>query len=305
MGKRRRKNRGPFLWGLFLLSFSAGLISALYLVRFGWLDEFIPVRERVITRYVPAPKEPPEAKPPEARPPVARVPGRVDGRVDEKRYAKVAIVIDDMGQDMKGLRGLLEVNAPITIAVLPHLKFSREVAREASLKGREVLLHLPMEPKGTDYNNPGEGALLTAMNEEDIRSTIAGDLMEVPGAVGVNNHMGSRFTEDEARMRAVLDVVRKNKLFFLDSRTSSMSVGTRLAKEMGIKNIGRNVFLDNNRDHQYIKAQLKELVAIAKKKGKAVGIGHPYPETIEVLQEMVPELKGQGVTVVKLSELVE
>jgi len=295
MARKYRKKTGSYLWTLVLLSFVAGFLSALVLVKFWGLEVVLTPEEKPLARHVPEATRPPE------RPPERKIPEKVE----TKEYSRVAIVIDDMGQDLGRLDGLLQVDAPITISVLPHLKFSRQVADRAHKSGREVLLHLPMEPKDPGVNNPGKGALLTAMNEADVRVVLEGDLEEVPYAIGVNNHMGSRGTEDEVLMRAVLDVVRKKELFFLDSRTTSRSVGSRLAKEMGVKNADRQVFLDNKRDRMYIKGQLDQLVRIARKRGSAIAIGHPYPETIEVLKQNVPALEEQGIRVVKLSELVE
>lgn len=220
---------------------------------------------------------------------------------------RVAIVIDDMGRDLKALVELLEIDAPITFAVLPRLSHSKDVAEAAHSKGHEVLLHLPMEPKPSadGQKDPGHGALLTSMNAVDVRSMVEDDFKDVPHASGINNHMGSKFTEDETLMRAVMEVVREKNLFFLDSLTTPASVGSRLAKEMGVKGARRNIFLDNTRDGAYIKAQLNGLAEAARKRGKAVAIGHPYPETIAALKDALPGLKESGIEVVRLSEIIE
>lgn len=218
---------------------------------------------------------------------------------------RVAIVIDDMGHDMRRLRSLLDIDAQITVAVLPHLRFSREVAKEAYSNGWEVLLHLPMEPRNLKENNPGKGVLLTAMDEGELRLLMEESLEDVPYISGVNNHMGSKFTEDPEPMRIVLGVVKEHELFFLDSRTSPDSVAGTLAKEMGVMGVARNVFLDNIRDDQYIKDRLNELVRIARKRGTAVAIGHPYPETIAALKSMLDSMSFDGVEVVRVSELAE
>lgn len=210
-----------------------------------------------------------------------------------------------MGYGMKKLRELLEVDAPITVAVLPHLKNSREVALEAHENGREVLLHLPMEPRDSSNYDPGEGALLTTMDEDEVLRLLKTAIEGVPFLSGVNNHMGSKFTEDEELMRVVLKVVKESGIYFLDSKTTEASVASTVAKELGVKTASRNIFLDNSRDEEYIRGQFSELIAVAGKNGRAVAIGHPYPETIAVLTELVPHLKDQGVEVVALSELVE
>jgi polysaccharide deacetylase 2 family uncharacterized protein YibQ len=223
---------------------------------------------------------------------------------------RVAIVIDDMGADLKRMRELFDVDAQITVAVLPYLRHSKKVATEAhNSRGWEVILHLPMEPKGFDAGetgkNPGKGALFTNMSVADIKAQVEDDIKDVPFADGINNHMGSRFTEDTALMKVVLGVAKGHRLFFLDSRTTADSVAGKAAQAMGVKSAERAVFLDNTRDVDYVKKQVAELVSVAKHKGSAIAIGHPYPETIIALKESVGYLKENGIEVVRLSELVK
>lgn len=297
MGKKGRGRKFFLIWALILLGFAAGVIFGVYFAgKSGPEKVAVKEGEKPVAKLIPPQVNIPE-KPLEIE--VARAP-------------RVAIVIDDMGQDMKKLNELFKVDAPITVAVLPHLRYSKKVAVEAHFKkGWEVILHLPMEPKphGSNGENggisPGEGALFTNMSAEAVRAQVEDDLKDVPYAIGVNNHMGSRFTEDPELMRAVLSVVKKRSMFFLDSRTTPDSVADRVAREVGVKNADRNVFLDNTRDGKYIKGQIMELVSIARKRGKAIGIGHPYPETIEALKENISILRNEGINVVKLSELVE
>lgn len=217
---------------------------------------------------------------------------------------RVAIVIDDMGRDMKALRDLLEMDAPISVSVLPFLPHSRDTAEQANTRGREVLLHLPMEPKDSDNNDPGKGALFTNMSEVQIADEVKRDIDAVPYIKGINNHMGSRFTEDEKMMRMALKSVKASNLFFLDSKTTSKSVAYRVAKEMDMKAASRQVFLDNKEDVNYIKTQLLELIEIAKKRGNAIAIGHPHPSTIAALKQMLPRL-NQEVDIVAVSSLID
>ncbi len=220
--------------------------------------------------------------------------------------ARAAIVIDDMGRDINALRRILAIDIPVTISVLPYLSHSRETAVEASERGREVLLHLPMEPMNMARNNPGKGALLTTMGEDEIKGLVREDIDSIPNILGVNNHMGSRFTGDERSMRAVLEVLKEDgDLFFLDSKTISSSKAYELAREMGVKSAERSVFLDNKRDVEYIRERLTELIEVANRKGEGIAIGHPYPETIRAIEEMAPLFREKGVEVVRLSELVE
>lgn len=296
MGKDRRKDKGGAgwkSWGLLLAGF---LIGAAFIVILFRLGDFwkTPSPVKVVEKPVIVP-------------PKIELPQREISKPEKPlgEYPKVAIVIDDMGQDLNKLNQLFQLHEPITIAVMPNLRYSRETADRASNHGLEVLLHLPMEPKDLKDNNPGKGALFTRMTQDEIRNTIEKDLKTVPHAIGVNNHMGSRFTENEASMKTVLLLVKKKDMFFLDSRTTPNSVGEKMAREIGVRNAGRNVFLDNTREDKYIKGQISELISIAKKRGRAIAIGHPYPETIEALSETVSKLNNSGIKVVKLSELEE
>lgn len=287
-----KKGKGSGSWALALLGFAAGILAVVVFIRLTEPDK-PPMEAPKPQAVVPLPDAAPVAEP-AVEPPKTFVPP-----------PRVSIVIDDMGGDLKTFKELMALDAPVTIAVMPHMKHSKEIAAQAHAKGLEVIMHLPMEPKDMGDNDPGPGALLVAMRPDEVRTQMENDLKTIPYAIGVNNHMGSRFTEDEGLMRTVLDVAKKNRLFFLDSRTSSNSVAGRLARELAVSSADRSVFLDNTRDKNYIKGQIRELAAIARKKGKAIGIGHPYPETIAALKEAISELENEGVEVVGLSELVQ
>ena len=144
-----------------------------------------------------------------------------------------------MGQSMSKARGFLEVDGNITVAVLPHLKYSAAVSAAAHRRGLDVILHAPMEPVNMKLHNPGDGALLTTMSAAEIKEKLDGDLGTVPHAIGVNNHMGSKFTGDKESMAVVLRLVRSKNLFFLDSRTTGGSVAAELARKMGVPSAGR------------------------------------------------------------------
>lgn len=226
-----------------------------------------------------------------------------DRRVDP--IGKVAIVIDDMGYSMDKLQGLIDIGTKINIAVLPHLKYSRGVATKAHKNGMEVLLHIPMEPKDLAGNDPGDGAILLSMTPEEVRGAIARDLESVPYVSGVNNHMGSRYTEYEAGMKVVMEVMKERGYYFLDSRTSGASVVESVATSAGIRTGTRNIFLDNERDVAAIEAQMEKLVEIARKNGSAIGIGHPYSETLAALKNVLPRMAEEGVEFIQLSELMK
>jgi polysaccharide deacetylase 2 family uncharacterized protein YibQ len=218
---------------------------------------------------------------------------------------KVAIVIDDLGYDARLGRRFLALPEPLSFAVLPHAAFSTSFAREAHEAGREVLLHLPMEPKGYPGLNPGEGTLLVAMSDGALVEALRQNLNAFPFIVGVNNHMGSRFSEDEEKMRVVLGEIKQRGLFFLDSRTSAESKGYGLAIQMGIPTAERDVFLDNIQSSQAIRSELRRLVQLARLKGRAVGIAHPHEATLEVFGQALPQLGQEGIDLVPVSQVIQ
>lgn len=218
---------------------------------------------------------------------------------------RIAIVIDDLGQDKRAAMDLLGLEAPLSFSVFPFAPYSREIAEKASEDGRDVLLHLPMEPKDYPTQNPGKGGLLTTMEKKQLLSQLEKSLSAIPYARGVNNHMGSKFTEDPELMRVVLEDIQRRGLFFLDSRTTPKTVGFEIARGIGLKTGQRNVFLDNERDISKIKARISELIALSHKNGGAIGIGHPHPETVQAIREALPSFRENGVELVPVSSLLE
>lgn len=224
--------------------------------------------------------------------------------IQEKRKPRIAIIVDDLGYDRGLASAFAEVDLPLCFSVLPMAPRTGDVAGVARSRHRELMLHIPMEPKGYPELNPGPGALLNRMDEQEIRRLLSRHLEEVPGASGANNHMGSSFTEHAEQTAAVLEVLERNGLFFVDSKTSSHSVAYRLAREMGIRTTQRNVFLDNEPSEEAIARQLDRLVSIARHRGTAVGIAHPFPGTLDALRHEAPRLKGI-VEAVPVSEITE
>lgn len=214
----------------------------------------------------------------------------------------VAIIIDDMGYRQDTGQALLALDLPLSFSFLPFTPFSEELQKKAHELGRDIILHLPLEPVNPKWN-PGPGALTTAMDQETMQAIFREDLQAVPKAIGVSNHMGSRFTANPQAMRILLPLVQKHNLFFIDSVTSSQSVAYDLARSMGIKAQRRTVFLDNNQDIDKIMAQLDLLVQMAGKHGQAVGIGHPYPATVEALRRYQTQLRA-STEMVGISRLV-
>jgi len=206
-----------------------------------------------------------------------------------KSKPKVALIIDDMGYAHRLAHRFMALGNNITLSILPGAPFTRTIALEARERGCEVMLHLPLEPKGYPGVNPGPGCLFTNMGREEMARTLDSDLSQVPGADGINNHMGSLFTEDEEAMRALLCELKSRDLFFIDSRTTPMSKGYDMARAMGIQAAKRNVFIDNNLDKLSIETQLSKLLSMASRTGWAIGIGHPHEQTVEALEEFLHE----------------
>jgi uncharacterized protein len=217
--------------------------------------------------------------------------------------ARIALVIDDLGRSVADLAALERLDVPLTYAVLPFETETPQVVEELRRRGSEILCHLPMEPSGG--NDPGPGALWYGMGGEELRRSTAAALAAVPGAVGVNNHMGSRLSADEPSMRTILGLLAERHLFFLDSRTSAQSVGYRLALDLGVPSAERQVFLDDERRQEAIRAQFERLLALARERGEAIAIGHPHPETIEALAAEIPRAREAGYRFVTVSALLD
>lgn len=218
---------------------------------------------------------------------------------------RIAIIMDDMGMNRRYWDDIFSFKFPITLSVFPHRPFSVEVATLAHDSGMEVMLHIPMEPIEYPEKDPGMGALFTFMSEEEIIDTLLSDLSSVPYISGVNNHMGSYFTQDDRRLEIVLEEVNKLGLFFVDSKTTSLTRAFDVAIDLGVPAFERTVFLDNDRTVKKIKKRIVELIEKAKRNGGALGICHPYPETIEALKEMEDELLNSNVDIITVNELIE
>lgn len=217
---------------------------------------------------------------------------------------RIALILDDVGFANQPLVAAAALDAPISFAIIPHTPNAVSAARMLNARGFELLCHLPMEPVGFPKVAPGEGAILTSMTTEEINRQTIANLRSVPHISGVNNHMGSRATEDPRVMRSVLRAVRNENFFFVDSRTSAKSVGSKLARELDVRTVARDVFLDDSMNEAAVRAQVRKLAELAQARGVAVGIGHVYPVTIRVLSEELPKLKARGFTFVRASEVV-
>lgn len=217
--------------------------------------------------------------------------------------ARVAIVIDDCGNNYGRDRGFVESEHALTLAVLPHLPATRQVAEEARARGKCVILHLPMET--ASGKDPGPGTLRPEMGDDELARVAREDFEAVPGIVGFNNHEGSRGSADARVVSAALDEARERGLFVLDSRTTTATVLAAEAADLGLPVRSRDVFLDNEDDVDRILAQLDRLREVASERGVAVAIGHPRPATLEALRRGLPRLVEAGIGIVPLSELMQ
>lgn len=219
--------------------------------------------------------------------------------------ARVAVVLDDAGMRLEELQEALRVGRPLALAVLPGLPHSEELAKRARQAGLDVLLHLPMEPEDPALaERLGEFGVRVTMSDEQVEQTVRAALRAVPGAVGVNNHMGSKATADPRVLKAVLRVVAEEGLFFLDSRTTGKSSVGAVAKSLGVPAVARSVFLDHDPQPEAVREQVRRLVQVALREGSAVAIGHANrPHTAAVVAEMVAEVERAGIRFVRLSQL--
>jgi len=217
---------------------------------------------------------------------------------------KVAFIIDDLGYETEVAKKIMELEFPIALSILPFLQYSEFIAEEGRKNNREIMLHLPMEPSNSSAN-PGPGAIKSYMSEEEIRQAVRDCILNFPYIIGVNNHMGSKITEDREIMEIVLEEIREYNLFFIDSITTKDSIAYKAAQEMEIKSAVRSVFLDNENDMEYIKGQMLEVQETALREGEVIAIGHSRINTFYVLKRMIPELIKAGIEIVPVSELVK
>jgi polysaccharide deacetylase 2 family uncharacterized protein YibQ len=218
---------------------------------------------------------------------------------------KVAIVIDDLGGENHLAQELLRWDIPLTFSILPFTPYSKTLALEAHQKGKETILHLPMEPQGYPKVKPGEGVLLYEMNKETLLAQLSKDIEAIPYIKGVSNHMGSRVTRDPEKMRIILSELKRRGLFYLDSRTTHQTVGLQTAKSIGLQASERSLFLDHSLNEDDIRQKIEQLVRLSLSTGKAIGIGHPHSATLKSLKEMIPKMKEKGIEFVSLSSMME
>jgi len=226
--------------------------------------------------------------------------------LEEVPKARVAIILDDAGDDTIGLDDALSIRSSLTISILPGLPSSALVARKVRDSGKEVMLHLPMEPENGKYVRVDGSMILAEMQDSKIKEIVKNSLKDVPGAVGINNHMGSKATQVKRVMQAVLEVAKEKGLYFIDSRTSRTSIAYDVAKDMGLKCSENYIFLDVDTSSDVVEERLAELVTRAKRRGKAIGIGHiTRKTTLDILKRKMPEYEASGIKFVFASEVVK
>ncbi len=213
----------------------------------------------------------------------------------------IAIVIDDMGVDRKRSARMASLPAPLTLAWLPYAQDLPAQARAARTAGHELMLHIPMEPSVPA--DPGPGALLVKLDKGEILRRAKAALDSFDGYVGVNNHMGSRFTADHAAMTPVLGEIARRGLLWLDSRTTPKTTGPAIAQDLKMPHVGRDVFLDNEMTVASVRAQLAKTEQVARHQGFAIAIGHPHDATIEALASWMPEVQKRGFVLVPVSAI--
>lgn len=231
-------------------------------------------------------------------------------RVPAKHETRVAFVIDDWGYSLKNVEALLKIDRPVTLAVLPHLRYSKEISKlvRKNSKNYDVILHLPLESKSGKASE--QDTIRRNMKRERVLSILKDDIEGVPGIIGVSNHQGSKATENREIMKIILGELKKRNLFFLDSRTTPVSVCGRISEKIGLRHAERDVFLDlaqkkeEKQYRAYIKKQIRELMRIAKTKGSAIAIGHDRKLTLEVIRNSIADIEKENIKIVPLKQLV-
>jgi uncharacterized protein len=309
------------LKGLLIFLIIISIAAIIYVLQ--WKEEptekKLPKKEVKRTEKIKAGlPEVPEAKKEKPVKEASIVPKSIPGKEKEKvvisktekippHRRQVAIVIDDIGNDLKPVRELLKIDADITFAVMPLCSHTHDAAETLHGARKEILLHLPMEPASYPREKPGNGALFIDMNDEELLFQLDKDLASVPHISGVNNHMGSKFMGDEKKLKLIFSRLKKKNLFFIDSRTTPNSKASAAAEKEGLPLASRKIFLDNNRSYKEI-YKILDGIARDTENGDVspiIIIGHPHPETIRAIKDATKILREKGVFVVPVSKLVK
>ncbi len=293
--------------GIHLLSEVQGMrnqVVYLYQVRFDKrLTHVILLSKRLALK---APEEnilkiPGEGKKPAA--PIAKPALKVPGA--GTKAPRLAIIIDDLGYADLVSGQLRELGIPLTAAVIPDSPFARSEAQLLHDYGLEEIIHLPMQPMDPANHHPRDQFVLVDSSDAEIQALLQKSMAAVPFAGGMNNHMGSLLTSDQQVMRRVLGLIKKQGLFFVDSKTTTATVAHAVARALKVRTALRDVFLDDVQTYEHTSAQIRRLVELARQNGKALAIGHPFPSTLAALKDSIPWLKEQKVEIVFVSEILE
>lgn len=296
MGKGSRKSLStPALLGWALATLLLGIGLGVAVTQMG-CERKAPPRKTAPPKHGTEPPKVPGHPEPKPLPPK-------EAKAPEPALPRLAIIIDDLGYaEPELVTRLCAQPIAFTVAVLPYQEHTKESAEIAHRAGKEIILHLPMQ--GRDDKNPGPDALVDGLTDQELRERTRKAFGEVPYIQGANNHMGSKLTADRPRMRIVLGEFKGRKLFFVDSRTTRETVAYDVAKELGLASASRKVFLDDDKSFPEIEKQWDRAVALAKKDGEAIAIGHIYPETVEALEKLIPKSRVD-VKFVRAGELVK
>jgi len=218
--------------------------------------------------------------------------------------ADIAIIIDDLGNNADRDRRAIELPGDVTLSIMPFGPQSIRTAELAKSKGREIMVHFPMQALDGGFEVPG--MLTGEMSRREFLHTLERGLAAVPYAAGMNNHMGSLLTRSPERMNWLMEALaRHGDLYFIDSRTTISSVAHAEAQHAGLRSGTRDVFLDHDRDPAAIRVQFQRLLLKAQTNGHAIGIAHPYPETMAILEQELPRLAAQGIRLRPVSQLIQ
>jgi polysaccharide deacetylase 2 family uncharacterized protein YibQ len=215
--------------------------------------------------------------------------------------AQLVIIIDDIGNNYEQGNAMVELEGPLTLAFLPHTPYAKRLANKAYLNHKEIILHAPME--NTAKAALGPGALTQELTETELKRTLKKAIASIPHAQGINNHMGSALTQNTQAMKWVMETLKDEQLYFVDSLTSPKSIAYELAQQQGLPSLRRHVFLDNDTSLDSLNKQWRQALRISKKYGSAVLIAHPYTESHDFLTQKIPELSDQNIQLVPASQL--
>jgi uncharacterized protein len=273
----------------------AGLIVAL-LVAVVALDQW-QARHGLSSLFWTSGRPAAEARPARAAAPLPPAPPAAGGA------PRMAVIVDDLGSRRDVFDLVREIGRPIAVGVLPELPLSAWIAAEASRVGLEVLLDLPMEPYRYPEMDPGPGALMMAMPPAELSRRVSTHLAALPTAIGATNHMGSRMTEDRARMRAALEPLAARRLVFVDALTSNHSVAFEEARGLGVRAGRRQVVVDPAGGEARERERLDEAGRLALERGETIVLAHGHPLTLRLLKEYVPKWEATGIRLVPVSQL--